>query len=379
VATIAIVRKDWLVPGSTPSAGGAERFAIDAARRARALGHEVTIAGIPAQIDPVLASEFPVVPIDAPHGGSARKNRLFASVGAATVARLRERGVRVLTLSQVPAGDVYRVGDGLHRVWLERDQRRGIGRTLARLLTPRHRTILSVEDELFRAPIGHLVTNSELVAGHIRARFPDAAPRVRVIRTGINLDHFSPVSPAERYELRLQHGIYDTRPIFLIVGHNAYRKGIDRAIRAVAAESRAYLWVLGAKLPVPPHARDRIRMVSVALDGRDIRDLYRAASAVLVPSRYDPLAQVTGEALACGTPVITSDWNGGCEYGPSEALVTITERDGEEAFQTGLNRAVTAWADRDAYGRLSPAARALAERWPAEPQLDALIALVVGE
>jgi glycosyltransferase involved in cell wall biosynthesis len=44
-----------------------------------------------------------------------------------------------------------------------------------------------------------------------------------------------------------------------------------------------------------------------------LRDLYRQADVVVLPSRADAFGYVTIEALACGTPVIVSDACGSAE------------------------------------------------------------------
>jgi UDP-glucose:(heptosyl)LPS alpha-1,3-glucosyltransferase len=50
-----------------------------------------------------------------------------------------------------------------------------------------------------------------------------------------------------------------------------------------------------------------------ALAGEELRDLYAAADVFVLPTLYDPCANVCLEALAAGRPVITTRQNGAAE------------------------------------------------------------------
>ena len=94
------------------------------------------------------------------------------------------------------------------------------------------------------------------------------------------------------------------------------------------------------------------------LGGRsDAPVCFSACDLYVLPTRYDPFANSTLEALALGLPVITTDTNGGSE------LI----RDGVEgsvlrgAYTQGdLEREMIAWCDPDRLREGSRAARALA-------------------
>jgi glycosyltransferase involved in cell wall biosynthesis len=72
---------------------------------------------------------------------------------------------------------------------------------------------------------------------------------------------------------------------------------------------------------------------------------YAAADLLALPTRHDPFANVTLEALACGLPVVTTACNGATEQvGECPALFTVVQ--GEDAeLLVALRTAVAVAAD----------------------------------
>lgn len=104
----------------------------------------------------------------------------------------------------------------------------------------------------------------------------------------------------------------------------------------------------------------------------ELPGLMRAASMLLVPSRYEPGSIVTGEALACGLPVVLSD-----EVGPHEVVagphVRLHQAGNVDSLEAAVRSLLEA-LDRDDAG-LRAAARASAEQNFAP---DAVVAQLVG-
>jgi len=99
----------------------------------------------------------------------------------------------------------------------------------------------------------------------------------------------------------------------------------------------------------------------------DIERLYAAADVVALPARYEPFGNVHLEAFASGVPVLTSAVTGGAEAvrdGVSGAVVA-------SATAEEITRGLAALRDHDA-ARLAQAARAAAEPFTYEAQVDAL-------
>jgi UDP-glucose:(heptosyl)LPS alpha-1,3-glucosyltransferase len=89
---------------------------------------------------------------------------------------------------------------------------------------------------------------------------------------------------------------------------------------------------------------------------------YRGADLYVLPTRYDPAANSTLEALASGLPVVTSAMNGAAEIVEPgvHGAVLPTPVHPEE-----LKRALIDWLDRARSKRVCASTRLLAERFPA--------------
>ena len=97
-------------------------------------------------------------------------------------------------------------------------------------------------------------------------------------------------------------------------------------------------------------------------------DWLARATALVLPTRYDPCANVTLEAMAAGIPVVTSIRNGASEVLPHAWMAIDDSRD-DKALAEVLER-VLQTAD------LGSACRAEAERIPAAGAYQALLAVL---
>jgi UDP-glucose:(heptosyl)LPS alpha-1,3-glucosyltransferase len=139
--------------------------------------------------------------------------------------------------------------------------------------------------------------------------------RIHVIYNGIDTARFAPAP--SRSAARAQLGeLVQPRSANAVVlafaGYSFRRKGLAQVIRAMAAlgDDRIELWAAGGDDPAPYErlagqlgVADRVRFLG---HRSDILSLMQAADAFVMPSSYDPFPLVLLEALACGTPVITT-------------------------------------------------------------------------
>lgn len=151
-------------------------------------------------------------------------------------------------------------------------------------------------------------------------------PNVRVIAPGVDTDVFT---PGDRDEAKASLGLRGRR-VILFVGRLQPLKQPEVAVRSVAELMRrdpslagnVALVMLGGpsgRGGVQPESLQKLAAElgiaeALRLDGAiphdDLPRYYRAADAVLIPSRSESFGLVAIEASACGAPVVASDVGG---------------------------------------------------------------------
>jgi glycosyltransferase involved in cell wall biosynthesis len=102
------------------------------------------------------------------------------------------------------------------------------------------------------------------------------------------------------------------QPILLYVGRLVASKGVDRALEAYAASALASTWRFVIAGDGPERAALEVAappgVEFVGAQDRDgLRTLYRSASMLVFPSRYDPWGLVLNEAASAGLAAVATD------------------------------------------------------------------------
>lgn len=349
---LAIVRQRY-----TPY-GGAERFVERALDALAARGVAITLVTRrwPGGADPRIT---PLV-IDPPHAGRTWRDRSFARAACAALAALP--GTLVQSHERIACCDIYRAGDGVHAVWVEERMRdaSALGR-LALAASPYHRHVMAAERRLFASPrLKAVICISRMVQREIHERFDVPLAKLPVIYNAIDPAVFNPGLVSWRDGTRAQWGIPAQACVFVLVGSEYARKGVGRALEALArVPDPAHLLVVGRDRH-PARYRALARRLGVesrvtfAGPQKDPRPLYGAADAFVMPTLYDALSNSVLEALACGLPVITSDHCGAGELVREHRAGYVTAARDIDAIAA----AMTSLLDRET--RLAMAARAAA-------------------
>ncbi len=217
--------------------------------------------------------------------------------------------------------DVYRAGDGVHRVWLDQRLEGASGwRRWVTSISPYHRYVLRMERRLFASPwLKAVICNSKMVREEIQQRFGLPEEKLPVIYNAVDSDIFSPALRVHRDAVRNKLGVPADGIVFLLVGSGYVRKGVATAIQAMAQlPDNTYLFVVGndkARRQYKRLARSLGLGRRVALLGPmdDPKPFYGAADAFVLPTLYDPMPNAALEAMACGLPVVTSTKSGVAE------------------------------------------------------------------
>jgi len=146
--------------------------------------------------------------------------------------------------------------------------------------------------------------------------------RMEIVAPGVEHAFFA---PGERSGARNALGLPLDTPVLLFVGRIQPLKGPDVAVRALAQLGRpdAILLVVGGASGTEGNAEERklrqlVQELGLAAQVRFVAPqphhilstYYRAADAVVVPSRSESFGLVALEASACGVPVVASGVGG---------------------------------------------------------------------
>lgn len=244
-----------------------------------------------------------------------------------------------------------RAGNGVHAAWLE-ERRKIEGDWKYRLckINPLHRKILELEKTGFEHPgLRTLFVNSEMVKKEILSFYNVEEKKIQVVHNGVEWKQWqAPFDAWQEGKKRALHqfGLQEGDLHLLFVGNGFRRKGLDLLLEAMALwkKKEVHLSVVGKDRKIEFY---RKKVFQLKLQGRvdffglqtDLLPFYQMADLLLIPSFYDPFANVTVEALAMGLFVISSKRNGGREVLNEGNGSLIESLQDKEALIACLNRA----------------------------------------
>lgn len=355
--------------------GGTERMLESLVRGLRDRGHDVHV--FCDRVDPrfqrARLATFHRVPAGGP-GSGLRALRLL--VGSALRVRRKQFDV-VVHMGRTGPRDVYRAGGGCHRTWFEllRSRAEGAFARLRLAWSLKHRIALWHERRALLT--SSFVVPSERARDDLRAAYGGLADGVRVLPNGVDTDRFHPKGRRLFFgEQRDDLGIGPEELVLLFVGSDGWRKGLDRVLAALSrlAPRREELRLL--VLGDDPH-RATFEATARSLGVRERvtflgahpapEKLYAATDLLVLPTRHDPFANVTLEALAAGMPVITTGANGAArEIGAGEALRVLEDPDDPEELAATIEECL----DPIGLPHLREVAREVAVQWAEDPFVD---------
>lgn len=238
------------------------------------------------------------------------------------VRRLRQQKMFdcIVGFNRVGGLDAYYGGDGCLKAKLQQQNR------LWLRFLPRYRSYLQMEARVFSpASDTELMLISPGEAEKFQNIYKTSSERIHLLPPGIDRDRLTghPLRGKERSIFRNELGVGDCELLILTVGSSFHTKGIDRAIRAVAA--------------LPAALKERCRYVAVGLGneaafkaiaqragigdrviftgGRgDISNFYAAADLLLHPARTENTGNTLLEAMVTGLPVVATENCGYAHY-----------------------------------------------------------------
>lgn len=293
--------------------GGTERYLVGFARWLVAAGHEPVVLCNEVRDD--LRGEPGVRFVHLPMLRPTPFLKLTSLWRSANRALASESWDAVMGFGRTGGHQLFRAGGGSHVAALRREH------PIRRWISPADWLEMAVDQRAVQTA-RICIANSELGARGLRQDY--GAKRVEVVYNGVDLRRFTPDlsrRPAIREELGIQG------PLALFVGNGFRRKGLDVAIAALPRG-----WTLGVIGNDPP--RPDTPTVRFLGGQREPERFLQAADLLVLPTRYDPFANVCLEAMACGVPVVTTSWNGAAEVLPEPWMVA----DGVEPTRAAWER-----------------------------------------
>lgn len=174
----------------------------------------------------------------------------------------------------------------------------------------------------------HIVADSVSTKNDLMEIYNVAASRIDVVYPGIS-SFYSPQSKSEIERVKTKYSLPDK--YILSLGTQEPRKNIPRLVEAVR----------GLDLPlviVGKHGwGDKTQTLGFVPDS-DLPSLYSGASVFVLPSLYEGFGFPIIEAMACGTPVVTSNLSSLPEIA-GEAAILVNPLD-SDSIRSGITTAI---------------------------------------
>lgn len=219
----------------------------------------------------------------------------------------------------VPGADVIRLGDGLHKSWLDK---RSMG-PLKRRFDGYHRAKLAYEAQtLTHTNLKRIIVISDSIKASLISDYGVDPEKIVLIRNILS----------ERYLQERQMSMMRNGQALLYVGSGFARKGLDLAIEALARlPSEFNLDVIGKDKDVSKYFRLARRLgVSNRVNFLGAfpvtPDVYKSKGVLVHPAIYDPFPNVAMEALSQGVPVVSTFGSGTADFSSDEGVWT-SDRD----------------------------------------------------
>ncbi|MDQ5956852.1 MAG: glycosyltransferase family 4 protein [Candidatus Rhabdochlamydia sp.] len=246
-----------------------------------------------------------------------------------------------------------RAGNGVHAAYLNyRAQEEGVYKKLSFFFNPLHQMTLQLEKKAFEHPeLQILFTNSHLVKQEVLSYYNLAPEKIQVVHNGVEWTALEPYfhswhqkKQAILQNLKLPSSCYH----FLFIGNNYRRKGLSKLLQALSliGNQSFHLSVIGkeyylADFEQQVSALNLESKVTFFGSRNDTYQFYQYADSLVIPSFYDPFANVTVEALAMGLFVVSSARNGGSEILSPTTGTVIESLEDISSFAEALHTALT--------------------------------------
>jgi UDP-glucose:(heptosyl)LPS alpha-1,3-glucosyltransferase len=331
--------------------GGSERRTAELVRYLLRGGHDVHLFANrwkPSLVDETCgAARVHRVPIVKGH--PALKTLSFALLARRAT---RNGGFDIVhSQARTLGDDVVTAGGGSHRAWWEgwqRDAESAWERFQLRW-SLFHRVTMWIEQKQY-AQCRALIVNSRWSGNQFVKYGQIEANKIHVVHNGVDSEKFHPRHRSRwRSVVRQELSMAEDEIVILHLGSGFARKGVKELIAAFAElcasnpNERLRLLIVG-KGNVAPYRQlaQTLRVsekVTFAGGSPSPEKFYAAADVFALLTKFDPFANATLEAMACGLPVVTTTTNGVSEIlTPGVNGVVVSDPHAAAAVASALQR-----------------------------------------
>ena len=216
------------------------------------------------------------------------------------------------SLERVTCPDIYRAGDGVHKVFLEIEKKS--------LFNPLHIVYLFIEKKMFKNA-KKIIAISNMVKNDIIKIYNINPDKIEVIHNGIPLKEKVDFSDLKK-EFNIQN-----EKILLYVGSGFKRKGVKEALEIISnLKGNFKFFVVGKEKNInfyKNYAKKLNIENKVIFTGprTDVDKFYSMADIFLFPTHYEPFGSVIIEALNFECVAFTTTSCGGGEILPKKWII----------------------------------------------------------
>jgi UDP-glucose:(heptosyl)LPS alpha-1,3-glucosyltransferase len=222
---------------------------------------------------------------------------------------LNKKNKFYFSLDRITCPDIYRAGDGVHKVFLSIENK-----SKTNLLHP---TYLFLEKKCFNKA-RHIIANSQMVKDEIISTYKISPKKISVIHNGIKVKEIDYQQSFNK--LIKEFSIREDQKILLYVGSGFERKGVKEFLNIVSKlkDLDIKAFVVGKDKNIEYYQQlskelDIDRQVIFTGARGDVDDFYTISDIFLFPTHYEPFSNVVLEAMSFENAVFTTRQNGASE------------------------------------------------------------------
>jgi UDP-glucose:(heptosyl)LPS alpha-1,3-glucosyltransferase len=213
------------------------------------------------------------------------------------------------SLDRISCPDIYRAGDGVHKVFLNIEKK-----SKTNLLHP---VYLFLEKICFNRA-RHIIANSKMIKNEIISTYKIAPEKISVINNGIKVKEFNYQQSFDK--LAKEFSLSKSQKILLYVGSGFKRKGVEEFLNIISKlkDLNIKAFIVGKEKSIEYYkklSKDLNVDKRVVFTGErdDVDDFYTISDIFLLPTHYDPFSNVVLEAMSFKNAVFTTKQNGASE------------------------------------------------------------------